>query len=257
MFAMRVRVRPCSARSSPRSVGRVTTTVPSSCATDIRVGTSCWSDPSGPATATRPGSTDTVTPAGISMGFLPIRLMYSPDEADDLAADPALLRGPARDEPGGRGQDCHAHPAQHARQTILPRIDPAARLGDALQARDDPLAIPAELEVDDQGIEGFALLDVIVPDVALLLEEAGDLDLHPRARHGGVLVQRLVGVADAGEHVCDRVCQHVFSPTNWTWSCRESRPDARARAGRSGRGRTCGRPRAAGRTGCSACSSEP
>src|SRR5581483_11289213 len=54
-------------------------------------------------------------------------------------------------------------------ETILPRVDPAARLGDALEARDDPFAIPAELEIDDQGIEGFALLDVIVPDVALLL----------------------------------------------------------------------------------------
>src|SRR5579862_779989 len=134
MFAMSVRVSPCSARSSPRSVGRDTVTVSSAWSIAMRTGTSCWREPSGPATATRPGSTDTVTPAGISMGFLPIRLIDSPDEADDLAADPALLRGPARDEPGGRGQDRDAHPTQHARKTILPRIDPAARLGDALQA---------------------------------------------------------------------------------------------------------------------------
>src|SRR6185437_4561853 len=40
------------------------------------------------------------------------------------------------------------------------------------------------------------------------LEEARNLDLHPRARHGRVLVQRLVGVADAGEHVCDGIGQH-------------------------------------------------
>src|SRR4029077_10110336 len=108
--------------------GRVTTTVPSSCATDMRVGTSCWSERSGPATATRPGSIDTVTPAGISMGFLPIRLMRSPDEAHDLAADPALLRGAARHETRRRGQDRDSHPAQHARQTVLPGVDPAARL---------------------------------------------------------------------------------------------------------------------------------
>src|SRR5438105_1691406 len=150
--------------TSPRSVGRVTTTVPSSCAIAMRSGICCCRVPSGPATATRPGSTETVTPEGISMGFFPIRLIRSPDEADDLATDPALLRGPARDEPGGRGQDRDAHSSQHARETILPRVDPAARLGDALQARDDPFAIPAELEIDDQGIEGFALLDVLVPD---------------------------------------------------------------------------------------------
>src|SRR4051812_32879163 len=161
-----------------------------------------------------------------------------PDESDDLAADPALLRGSARDEPGGRGQDRDAHPAQHARETVLPRVDPTARLGNALQAADDPLAIPAELEVDDQGIEGFALLNVVVADVALLLHEAGDLHLHLRRRHLHGLVQRLVRVADAGEHVCDWIGQHSFSPTSSTSSCPESRPGEPARAGRSGRGRT-------------------
>src|SRR3954454_17963498 len=46
----------------------------------------------------------------------------------------------------------------------------------------------------------------------------------------------------------------VLSPTSSTSSCRELRPGARARGGRSGRGRICGRPRAGGRTGYSACS---
>src|SRR6476659_6542711 len=188
MFAISVRVRPWSARSSPRSVGRVTVTVPSSCATCIRCGTSCWSEPSGPVTATRPGSTVSETPVGTSIGLFPILLMSLPDESDDLAADPALLRGPARDEPGGRGQDRDAHPAQHARQTVLPRVDPTARLRHALQATDHPLAVSPELEVDDQGIEAFALLHVIVADVPLLLEEAGDLDLHLRGRHRRAVV---------------------------------------------------------------------
>src|SRR5579884_2815579 len=161
MFAISVRVRPCSARSSPRSVGRVTVTVPSSCAICIRAGTCCCSEPSGPVTATRPGSTATVTPAGTSIGLFPIRLMRLPDESDDFPADPPLLRGAAGDEAGRGGQDRDAHPAQHARQAVLARVDPAARLGDALQATDHPFAVPAELEVDDQGIEALALLDVI------------------------------------------------------------------------------------------------
>src|ERR1700712_1885855 len=179
-----------------------------------------------------------LTPVGTSMGALPILLMRSPDEANDLAADPALLRGSARHETRRRGQDCDPHPAKHARETILPCVDPAARLRHALQARDDPLAVAAELEVDDQGIEGLALLDVIVPDIALLLQEAGELHLHLRARHRGLLVERLVGVPDAGEHVCDRIGQHVFSPTNWTSSCRGWRPGGRAPAGRCGTRRT-------------------
>src|SRR5215467_956828 len=220
MFATSVLVRPWSALSSPRSVGRVTTTSPSRCSIFIRVGTCCCSVPSGPATETRAGSIVTVTPSGTWMGALPILLIRLPDESHDFAADPALLRGAARHEAGRRREDRDAHPAEHARKTVLPCVDPAARLRHALQARDDPLAVAAELEVDDQGIEGLALLHVIVTDVALLLEKAGDFDLHPRARHGRVLVQRLVGVADAGQHVCDRIGQHVSSPTNLTWSCR-------------------------------------
>src|SRR5579884_4033462 len=185
MLATSERVRPCSARSSPRSVGRVTTTSPSRCSILMRAGTCCCSVPSGPATATRAGSIVTVTPSGTGMGAFPIRLIRLPDEGDHFAADAALLRGAARDEAGRRREDRDAHPAEHARKAVLPRVDPAARLRHALQARDDPLAVAAELEVDDQGIEGVSLLHVVVADVALLLQEAGDLDLHPRARHGG------------------------------------------------------------------------
>src|SRR5712691_2273616 len=186
----------------------------------MRCGTCCWRVPSGPATCTRPGSMETVTPPGISIGLFPILLMALPDEAHDFAAEPALLRRAARHEARRGGQDRDAHPAQHARETVFPRVDPAARLRHALQAGDDPLAVAAELEVDDQGIEGLALLDVIVPDVALLLQEAGDLHLHLRARHHCLVVEGLVGVPDAGEHVCDWIGQHVFSPTNSTSSCR-------------------------------------
>src|SRR5437868_4949778 len=220
MFATSVRVRPCSSRSGARSVGRVTVIVSPSCTIFMRCGTTCWSEPSGPLTATRPGSTWTVTPEGTAMGAFPILLMVLPDEAHDFAADAPLLRGATGDETGRRGQNGDSHPAQHARETVLPRVDPAARLRHALQAGDDPLAIAAELEIDDQGIEGFALLDVVVPDVALLLQEAGELHLHLRARHRRLLVERLVGVPDAGEHVCDRIGQHVFSPTSLTSSCR-------------------------------------
>ena len=46
----------------------------------------------------------------------------------------------------------------------------------------------------------------------------------------------------------------VMASTSSTWSCRGCSPRARARAGRSGRGRTCGRRRAGGRSGGSGCS---
>src|ERR687896_304291 len=116
MLATRERVRPCSARSSPRSVGRETTSVPSSFSIFMRTGTCCVSSPSGPLTVTRPGSTATLTPSGISMGLLPIRLMALPDETHHFAADALFLGRLARDEAARRGQDRGAHAAEDARQ---------------------------------------------------------------------------------------------------------------------------------------------
>jgi hypothetical protein len=50
--------------------------------------------------------------------------------------------------------------------------------------------------------------DIEAGDVPLVQEQARDLLLHAGGRHLGRLVQRLVGVADAGEHVCDRIGEH-------------------------------------------------
>src|SRR5262249_41052382 len=140
MFATSVLVSPCSARSSPRSVGRVTVITPSFCSIVIRDGTSCASSPSGPLTWTRPGEIATDTPAGSSMGDLPIRLIRLPDEANDLAADAALLRGPAGHHAARSGQDRGSHAAEHARHPVLARVDAPARLGDPLQVGDHALS---------------------------------------------------------------------------------------------------------------------
>src|SRR6266511_1597123 len=176
MFATSVRVRPWSARSSPRSVGRVTTISPSRCSICIRVGTRCESSPSGPFTCTRPGEIATFTEVGSSIGFFPIRLMRLPNEANDFAADAFALGDTTHDEPTRRGQD--------------------------------PLAAAAILQLDDQDVERLAVLDAVLLDVALLLEELRDLRLHLRSRHPRFLVQRLVGVANPGEHVGDRIGYH-------------------------------------------------
>src|SRR5262245_37464642 len=186
MFATRERVSPWSARSSPRSVGRVTTSCPSCFSILIRAGTICVSSPSGPFTVTRPGSTATFTPSGISIGCLPIRLIrFSPDKTDDLAADPSLLRGLARDQPARGGEDRRAHPPEDTRQALLPSVHATAGLRDALQVGDDPLPVLAELERDLQrSVRALLLLpwmlavplvraeDAIARDVALLLQEA-------------------------------------------------------------------------------------
>src|SRR5262245_52144560 len=206
MFAISDRVRPWSARSSPRSVGRVTISSSSWRSTFIRTGTCCVSSPSGPLTITRPGSMAMLTPAGTGIGRLPILLMSrSPDEGDDLAADAALSRGAVGDEPARSREDRGAHPAQDARQPVLSRVDAAAGLGHALQVGDHALAAAAVLQLDDELVERLAALDVVVLDVALLLEEAGDLDLQLGRGHDDAVLERLVGVPDPGEHVCDGI----------------------------------------------------
>src|SRR3954462_5224247 len=145
MLATSVRVSPWSARSWPRSVGRVTTIWPSCCSIAMRCGTTWSSSPRGPFTWTRPGEIATLTPAGTSIGCLPIRLMRmapgSPDEAEDLAADALLLGGAARDEPRGGGQDSGAHATEDAGKAILGCVGTAARLRDALDFGDDALAV--------------------------------------------------------------------------------------------------------------------
>src|SRR5439155_5075212 len=103
----------------------------------------------------------------------------SPDETDDLAADAALLRGPAGHQPVRRGQDRGAHASEYARHAVLARVDPAARFRHPLQVRDHTLTAAAVLQFDDERVERLALLHAKAADVALLLEEPGDVLLQP------------------------------------------------------------------------------
>src|SRR5262245_52018513 len=213
MLATRVRVNPCSARSSPRSVGRLTVITPPSCSIFIRCGTTERSSPLGPETVTRPGSTETSTPAGTLMGCLPIRHESLPDETDHFAADALALGGAARDHAAGRGQDCSSHAAEDARQPVLARVDAATGLGDALEAGEHALTAAAVLELDDEHLvrELVRLAHGVAADVPLLLENPRDLLLQLRRGHLHAVLQRLVGVADAGEHVGDGIGEHLDS----------------------------------------------
>src|SRR4051794_32118689 len=127
MFAIRLRVSPCSARCSPRSVGRATVTVPSSCSTFIS-GESVWlSSPFGPFTAMLPGAISTVTASGTGTGFLPIRLICSPDVGDDLATDAPVAGFVAGHHASGGADDRGAGPALHARDLVVVDVAAAAR----------------------------------------------------------------------------------------------------------------------------------
>src|SRR3954447_13231750 len=149
------RVRPWSARCSPRSVGRLTTRRPSS-RSKLRSRETAWrSWPLGPFTVTSPGPTCTSTLAGISIGSFPIRLIapHSPDVGDDLAADalaPRLVRG----HDAGRGGDDHgAHAALHLRQFPGGRVLAATGLGDPAKPADHGVAVLGVLELHADRLE--------------------------------------------------------------------------------------------------------
>src|SRR6478735_8347201 len=253
MFAIRLRVSPCRARCSPRSVGRCTVTAPSACSTFIS-GERRWSSsPLGPLTATRPGASSTVTASGNSIGFLPIRLMSrSPDVGDHLAADAFLLGLVPGHDPDRGADDRGPGAAVDARYLLVVDVAAAARTGDPFEAGDHRATVLGVLEADLDLLAHLGRLFVEIADVALLLEDAGHLHLQPRGGDLHLVVAGADRVADPGQVIGYRVGQHLVL-TSSTWSCRGRSPRGPPRAGRSGRGRTCGRRRAAARSGGSGC----
>src|SRR4051812_31151889 len=214
MLATSVRVRPCSERSGPRSVGRVTVTTPSATLTVISCGTACSSAPRGPFTPTRPGPMSISTPAGRVMGALPMRLIAGlPDEAEHFAANAAFCGLTAGDHADGGGHDRGTEAAEHLRQAVGLGVDATTRLRDALDALDHASTVVSVLQRDRQHVKGlFAAGNRERLHVALVEEHAGDLDLELGGGHRHRLVARGIRVPDAGQHVGDWIGQHLGLP---------------------------------------------
>src|SRR5215218_9314743 len=209
MLATSERVSPCRARCSARSVGRVMSSVPSSSRTSMARALRSARSPRGPATRTTSGSIVTVTPVGMGMGFLPMRLMMRlPDLGHDLAPDARLARIVAGHDALRSGDDRRAHAAQDLRDVLGVDVRPAPRAGYPLETGDDGRAVLSVLEADvDPVARGAALggADLEPLDVALLAQDAGHLGLQARVRDDDVLVRGLDAVADPGQEVGDRV----------------------------------------------------
>src|SRR5918994_5215221 len=151
MFAINDRVSPWRLRWNPSSVGRSTRRTSSSRTRRISGCTRCVSSPRGPfTTTTAPSPTVTSTPLGISMGCLPIRLMASalrsPDERQDLAADPLAGRVAVRHHTLRGRDDRDPEPAQHARELSPTRVHAPAGLAHAFDPADRALALGIVLQ---------------------------------------------------------------------------------------------------------------
>src|SRR5690348_15509893 len=200
MLATSVRVSPCSARCSPRSLGRVTTSwsppSPSSrgdCFTVISRGMRSDSSPLGPLTVTRSGSIATVTPAGTGIGCLPIRdiaFLGLPDRRHHFAADALEAGVVPGHHAGGRRDDRGAHAALDPRDVVVVDVRALARARDALHAADHRLALVGVLEHHRDRLARPPLTrghELESLDVPLLLEDPRELALEPRGRDRDVV----------------------------------------------------------------------
>src|SRR5699024_1387448 len=100
-------------------------------------------------------------------------------------------------------QDGDAESAENLRQVRGLRVHPQSRFRHPAQAGDRTFPIGSELEVQEQRLADLGVLDAPVGDVALGLEDLGDVRLELRERHADVLVVSRVGFAQTREHVCD------------------------------------------------------
>src|SRR6266480_1599460 len=207
MFATSDLDRPCSARALPSSLGLVTVMTPSVWDTSMGSATSTDSFPLGPVTVTSRPVMVTSTPLGIGTGMRPIRdiAASSPDVGEDFPAHAAPDRLLVGQQATRGGDDGDAQPSEDARQVVLLRAHPQPWLGHPLEPCDRPLTGRPVLERDHEVLADLGILHVPAGDVALLLEDLRDMNLDRGGGHANRFVVCRVGVAQTGQHVCDRV----------------------------------------------------
>src|SRR6266545_4783538 len=262
MFAMRVRVRPCRLLWKPSSLGRSTRITPSSRTTRISGCKRRDRVPRGPFTVTVVSwSIATSTPAGISMGCLPIRLMASssPHVGQDLAAD-ATARGlPVSDHALGCGQDGDAEPAHDPGKLVAHGVHAATWGGDAAQAGDGPLPLRPVLQADPKGLVDALALSLEAstnPSVARILRMAWlslDAGTSRSSLYATLAFRILVSMSATGSVTLVRTRAFTMMPSSPPAAHR----CAQARGSRSGTAGTCGTRPEPPRTGTPARSTAP
>src|SRR5574341_2407550 len=210
MFATSARARPCSARTLRSSPDREMTIWFPSTFAESPAGTGWASLPFGPSALTHPSATCTFTPCGMGTGFLPIRdiVAPSPHVGEDFPAHLLLARVAVRDHALRRRQERHAHPAEDRRDPAVRDVDAPARRGHPHEPGDHLLVGGTVLEVHAQRPLLRILEQPEVLDEALVLQDLRDAHFQARGGDVDLLVLGAARVADAREHVGDRIAPH-------------------------------------------------
>src|SRR5207245_4201026 len=119
------------------------------------------------------------------------------------AAETPAQRLPSAHDSLSRAEDGDPEPTEDSRDLGLARVDAQSGAADPLHTRDHPGAIGTGLEDDTHRLRRAVRLHVEARDVALVLQDASDLELEPGRRNLHLGMARRVGVADAREHVRD------------------------------------------------------
>jgi hypothetical protein len=106
--------------------------------------------------------------------------------------------------PLGVGDDRDAEAVHDLGQVVAALVDPKARPADALDLLDDRLA-GVVLQRDLELRLGLVAADREVLDVALVLEDLRDRRFQLRRRHRDARLFHHLRVADAGQHIGDRI----------------------------------------------------
>src|SRR6266496_3209057 len=174
------------------------------------------SEPSGPLIVIAPGASVTSTFAGSGIGWLPMRdiavsCSRSGDDAKNFAPDTGGARLAVGHHAARRRDDRDAEPVHHPRNVVLALVDAQPRLRHALDPFDHrPACVILERNLE-HGLH-FLARDLEAVDVAFVLQylRDGQLDLGRRHRDDGLLDH--LRVADARQHVGDRISHAHASP---------------------------------------------
>jgi hypothetical protein len=124
-----------------------------------------------------------------------------PDFAEDLAADTFAAGLTACHDALGGSHDGDAQTTLNTADLVAAKVNSAAGTGHALQIANDSFIVWAILEIDADDLHAVLFGRLVVRDITLLLEDAGNLALELGGGDVELLVTSTDGVADAGQEV--------------------------------------------------------
>src|SRR6185437_14075432 len=208
MDAISARVVPHIIRDRVSPVRGLTVTLLPSTVVSTRSVSGSFSSPNLPFAVRMPPAMATCTPAGISTGYLPTRdIPASPSEhaAEHFAANVGGASLCIAHDATRRRQDRNTKAGIHAREFLDLRVDAPPRLGDAGDLLDDRLAFVV-LQLDAQLRHARTqFLRGVATNEALTLQHTENIRPQLGCRRGADRMPRALGVADAGQHIPQRV----------------------------------------------------